>query len=190
MGPLRGRNMGRVASSFLPAGSVVIDHDGCPKAPKASGSIAPRGLHNGRGANRVVLAFALLTMALGVCGAWRWSLVPLGLHGRVEKIEYQSESGYRWRTLHLEDGRSFVIDRRITAQLGDWQELDGQRVDTDSGAHRLRVGGQTARLGPSIEFWRMVFTFATFTVLVLARRRPAIRSLTGEPGEVSRLRDP
>lgn len=87
----------------------------------------------------------------------------------------------------LDDGRSMVIDRRITNQLGDWEHLDGQRVDKAADQRTVRVGRQRAHLAPSVEFWKVLGTFIAVAVavaaLAVARARravvPADRPSTG-----------
>ncbi len=146
--------------------------DGCGAVTDSDSDSGTAGVRTSGGRNRfLVLAFATITLMLGTWGACSWSLIPLDVHGRINRIVYQSDSGYRWRILELDDGRSFVIDRRITGQLGHWQALRGQRVDTDSGSHTLRVGNTSAHLAPSVEFWKILFTFAALATFALVRTR-------------------
>lgn len=144
-------------------------------------------------ARRIVLAcLCLVTLGSGALGAFRWSLIPVGIHSRIAKVEYQSESGYHWRILHLTDGQTWVIDRRITNQLGDWQRLHGQTVRKQPWQRSVRIGHQRVPLVPSVEFWKVLFTFAALGAFVLWRARrsePEHRSSAPKPPLPSPLTD-
>lgn len=129
-----------------------------------------------------VAAVGLFTFAVAAWGALQWTLVPVAVHSRIVAVEYQSESGYRWRILRLQDGRALVIDRRITNQLGDWSTLGGQTVDKRAWEHTLTVGDRQARLAPSVELWKVVATVGAVVAFAVIR---AGRVERAEPDDLS-----
>ncbi len=133
-----------------------------------------------------VLGAASLGVALW--GAAQWSLIPQSLNGTVSEVGYQSESGYRWRTLQLTTGKTYVIDRRITDQFEDWQAMDGERITKPAGGRTVQVGTETANLALSVEFWKVFLTMGAVAVVAWRRTtdragfvRPPSRDLANDP---------
>lgn len=130
-----------------------------------------------------VAALGLCTFAIAVWGAIQWTLAPVAIHSRIIAVEYQSESGYRWRVLRLADGRDLVIDRRITDQLGDWTASGGRTIDKRAWERTVTVGGRPVRLAPSVELWKVVATVGTVVAFAVVRaRRAEPDDLSSAPG--------
>lgn len=119
----------------------------------------------------MLAGLCLVTLAGGLWGALSWSLIPQRLDGTIEKVQYESESGYRWRILTLEDGTRQVIDRRIINPFSDWRDLEGQAIRKDRGETRVHIGERTVGLVPSIEFWKVLFCLTATSGVVLWRAR-------------------
>lgn len=122
-----------------------------------------------------LIVAAALTLACAAWGAAQWSLIPVGIDDEVIAVRYQSESGYRWRTIELDDGRELVVDRRVTDQFDDWERLDGRAVKA-AGERELLVGDEQADLALSFEFWKVVVTVGAIVGVAVWR---ATRSTRG-----------
>lgn len=126
---------------------------------------------------RTIAIVGLVTLLLAAWGAAQWSLIPVSLHTTVERIDYQSESGYRWRILRLADGRDLVVDRRITDGFDRWPERRDLPIDKRAGARTVTIGGRTVDLRLSGEFWRVVASIGALVGLAIGRA-----TLSSEPG--------
>lgn len=119
----------------------------------------------------VLPLLCVATVAYGTWGALTWSLIPLQLDGRIQRVQFMSESGYRWRILTLDDGTRLVIDGRVTHPLGDWDELPGQPIEKGTGDRAVRIGDRTWGLAPSTEMWKVLGVLTGVSALVLWRWR-------------------
>ena len=127
-----------------------------------------------RGAPWPLVVAAALTFALAAWGAAQWSLIPIAIDDQVVAVRYQSESGYHWRILDLDDGRHLVIDRRITDQFEDWEHLGGRRATKAAGERELVVGDERAGLALSGEFWKVVLTMGAIGATAIWRAGRAV----------------
>lgn len=116
-----------------------------------------------------LIVVAAITFACAAWGAAQWSLIPIGIDDEIVTVRYQSESGYRWRIVELDDGRQLVVDRRITDQFEDWQQLDGRQATKAAGERELAVDDERADLALSFEFWKVVATVGAIVGLATWR---------------------
>ena len=83
-----------------------------------------------------------LVLVLGLWGALSWSLIPQAVDGRVDRIGYHSDTGYRFWVLRLDDGRALVVDRQVVSTLGP-AKMEGRAVSKDRWSTTLHVGNRT-----------------------------------------------
>jgi len=121
----------------------------------------------------------LATVALGAWGALQWSLIPIGFGGRVESVDYSSETGYQLRILKLTDGRSWVIDEAIVEELGGPPEMVGERAHKSTGDRTLTVGTERVNLSVSHDAWKVATVLSGFVVVAFLRNRSKRSAGTG-----------
>ena len=114
-----------------------------------------------------------LVLVLGLWGALSWSLIPQAVDGRVDRIGYHSDTGYRFWVLRLDDGRALVVDRQVVSTLGP-AKMEGRAVSKDRWSTTLHVGNRTVDLRPSRAFWQVLAALGALCFLGLRpwRARP------------------
>lgn len=131
----------------------------------------------------MVIAFGLFTVSLGAYGALAWSLVPVGVSGTIDRIEYQSDTGSRFRDLTLKDGTTWVIDRQVAHLFDRDQGPTGQVVHKQPWSRSIQVGDRTESVAPSAEVWKVLFALAAVALAAVMRTLRAHRRSTTELGE-------
>lgn len=123
-----------------------------------------------------------LVLGIGTWGALSWSLIPTAIDARVDDVEDQSETGYRFRQLILDDGRTLVVDRQMVDAIGRG-DLRGRTLQTSRWSTTLRSGDRSMSLQPSPAFWQVTASLVILSFLGLRpwRARTARTSSTPSP---------
>lgn len=132
-------------------------------------------------------AMALAVVGIGAFGALRWSLIPIHVDGRIERVDYYDDTGDHFRVLVFDDDRALVVDRELVRALGGRYRIEGQRLHKNGWDRAVSIDGHTAGLHPSAASWRVAATLVLLTAASSARRwrRTTTRSTAraaGSPG--------
>lgn len=119
-------------------------------------------------------AMVVLVLAVGLWGALSWSLIPLAVDARVDRIGFHSDSAYRFWVLELSDGRTLVVDRQVVNTIGP-AKMEGRTVTKDRWSTTMQVGRRTVDLEPSRAFWQVLAALVALCFLGLRpwRARPS-----------------
>jgi hypothetical protein len=123
-----------------------------------------------RGSTALLVALGTFTVAVGVWGALGWSLIPVGLDGTIERVDYHDDTGLHFVVLSLTDGRDLIVDTRVVPP-SDWKRAKGARVHKAAGDTVLVVGGRRRRLAPSLDFWKVSISLVALSAFTVHRHR-------------------
>ena len=123
----------------------------------------------------VPVAAAAFVLAMGAWAALQWSLIPTRVDGMIDKVEYSSDTGDRFREVTFADGRTLVVDRQVVVPLGRVKQLEGHVFHKAAWDRTLTEGDRSIALSPSAAFWQVVVALSLVAVASLARRRWRLR---------------
>ncbi|HEY4377057.1 MAG TPA: hypothetical protein VGM93_07850 [Acidimicrobiales bacterium] len=129
------------------------------------------------------------TLALGTWGALCWSLIPLGIHGKVSSTAWD-EDGASFKVIVMRGGPTLTVDTRVYRELGGELHLPGEVLAKGVGDRTIRVGDRSVALVPSAACWKAIGTLWALVLFAFVRgwrRRRLPRRVGSAPaGEAER----
>lgn len=103
----------------------------------------------------VHLALAVVVVVLAGWATLRWSLISVGVDGRVVDTAW-AEEGPDYRVVVLQGGPTLTIDAGLFERMGGAADLEGAHLATRAGSRTARVDGRAVPLRLSAVSWRVL----------------------------------
>ena len=129
--------------------------------------------------NIAVGVMLTVVLGLGTVGAFRWTLIPFAIDGRVDSVgsvDGTAADGpaHHLRTLEVGD-ESFVVSRSLVTGVGGDKAIRGATLRKDRWQTTLQINGEPVALAVPEEFWRTIVALL-IPIAAGITARAAIRS--------------
>lgn len=128
-----------------------------------------------RGPLAVLALLGAIAVLLGMWAGLKWSLITVGVHGRVTSAE-MAEEGPRFRVIELNDGTVLTVDETVMRDLGGRRAALGRELSKAPGDHDLVADDESIALRPSSAAWTTVAALVSIVALALIRGKRVRRN--------------